>query len=123
MAATTGVLMTLFTTDWSRATNFVPAGKSSMTGFSSSAAVATLAPTLVGLLCTFRTNTNDGLRRSPDADCTDELADPGACWCVAGSEKSIFPRAYGPAFRATGAVAGLGSVPIDGWVACAVLPT
>src|SRR6266849_3978192 len=123
MAATTGVLMALFTTDWSRATNLVPTGNSSMTGPSSSALAATLAPPVAELLWTLRTNTNEGLRRSSDADCTDEVADPGACWCVAVSEKSIFPRAYGPAFLATGAVAGFGCAPIDGCVGRAVLPT
>src|SRR5258707_4202393 len=114
MAATTGVLMALFTTDWSRATNLVPTGNSSMTGPSSSALAATLAPPLAELLWTFRTNTNEGLRRSSDVNCTDEAADPGACWCVAGSEKSIFPRAYGPAFLVTGVVAGGDCTPVDG---------
>src|SRR5438105_14198068 len=123
MAATTGVLMALFTTDWSRATNLVPAGKSSVTGFSSSALVATLAPTLGGLLCTLRTKTSDGLRRSSDADCNDEVIDPGACVCVAGSEKSIFPRAYGPTFLVTGVVEDLECALTDGWVGRAVLPT
>src|SRR6266568_6518749 len=106
MAATTGVLMALFTTDCSRATNLVPTGKSSITGLSSSALAASLTPPLAELLWTLRTDTNEGLRRSSDAGCTDEVAGPGACWCVAGSEKSIFPRAYGPAFLAAGAVAG-----------------
>src|SRR6266568_480513 len=123
MAATTGVLMALFTTDWSRATNFVPAGKSSMTGFSSSAVVATLAPTLAGLLCTFRTNTSDGLRRSSDADCTDELEGAGAVWIPPVSEKSIFPSAYGPTFLGTGVVEDFGCTPITGCVGRAVLPT
>src|SRR6267378_1424425 len=123
MAATTGVLMALFTTDWSRATNFVPAGKSSMTGFSSSAVVATLAPTLAGLLWTLRTNTSDGLRRSSDADCTDELEGAGAVWIPPVSEKSIFPNAYGPTFLGTGVVEDFGCTPITGCVGRAVLPT
>src|ERR1700739_994715 len=123
MAATTGVLMALFTTDCSRATNLVPGDKSSITGFSSSAVVAILAPPLAELLWTFRTNTNDGLRSPSDTGCTDGVAGAGSCWVGAGSEKSIFPRAYDPAFLATGAVAGLGSAPIDSWVGCAVLPT
>src|SRR6267378_4024679 len=122
MAARTGVLMALFTTDWSRATNLVPTGKSSITGLSASALAAILAPTLAGLLCTLRTNTNEGLRRSSDADCTDEVA-PSASVCVAGSEKSIFPRAYGPTFLVTGAVENVECAPIDGWVGRAVLPT
>src|SRR5260370_42036338 len=108
MAATTGVLMALFTTDWSRATNFVPAGKSSMTGFSSSAVVATLAPTLAGLLCTFRTNPSDGLRRSSDADCTDELEGAGAVWIPPGSAKSLLPNPHGPTFLGTGVVDDFG---------------
>src|SRR6266566_3747018 len=123
MAATTGVLMALFTTDWSRATNLVPGGKSSMTGFSSSAAVAALAPPLGELLWTLRTNTSEGLRRSSDAGCTEELEGARACWLEAVSEKLIFPRAYGPAFLVTGVVEDFGCTPIAGCAGRAVLPT
>src|SRR5436305_11966722 len=122
MAATTVVLMALFTADWSRATNLVPTGKSSITALSSSALAATLTPSLAGLFCTLRTNTSDGLRKSSDADCADELEGVGECWLAVVSEKLILPRAYGPAFLAT-AVAGLGCAAIDGWVGRAVLPT
>src|SRR5260370_42563173 len=111
MAATTGVLMALFTMDWRRATNFVHSGKSSMTGFSSSAVVATLAPTLAGLLCTFRTNTSDGLRRSSDADCTDELEGAGSVLNPPGSEKTTFPNATCPTFLGTGGVGDIGCTP------------
>src|SRR5258707_12091647 len=111
MAATTGVLMALFTTDRSRATNFVPAGKSSMTGFSSSAVAATLGPTLAGLLCTFRTNTSDGLRRSSDADCTDELEGAGAVLLAGVFEKTIFSIADRPNILRTGVVADILSLP------------
>src|SRR5208283_2577176 len=115
--------MALFTTDWSRATNLVPTGNSSMTGFSSIAVVAILVPPLAELFSTLRTNTSDGLRRSVDADCIDELEGAGACWLVVGSEKSIFPSAYGPAFLATCVVEDFGCTPMDDWIGCAVRPT
>jgi len=75
-----------------------PGCNSSATGFSSSAVVVILVPPLAELFSTLRTNTSDGLRRSADADCIDELEGAGACWLVVGSEKSIFPSAYGPHF-------------------------
>src|SRR6266576_1369293 len=123
MAATTGVLTALLTTDWSRATSFVPAGNSSMMGLSSSAAIVILAVPLVELLWTLRTNTNEGLRRSSEADGADEVEDADVCWRVVGSEKSILPKSYGPGLPATEVVPGLGGTPIDGWVGRAVLLT
>src|SRR5260370_14267403 len=116
MAATTGVLMALFTTDWSRATNLVPAGNSSMMGLSSSAAEAVLVFALAALLWTLRTNTNEGFRRSSDVDCTREAEAPGASCRVAVSEKSMFSKVYGPAFLEAGGVAGLCWAPMKGWV-------
>src|SRR5258708_34534026 len=123
MAATTGGLMVLFTTDWSRAINLVPAGNSSMMGLSSSAAEAVLVFALAALLWTLRTNTNEGFRRSSDVDCAREAEAPGASCRVAVSEKSIFSKVYGPAFLEAGGVAGFGCAPIDGWGGRAVRPT
>src|SRR5258708_7951761 len=123
MAATTGVLMALLTTDWSRAINLVPAGNSSIMGLSSTAAEADLVFALAALLWTLRTNTNEGFRRSSDVDCAGEVEAPGASCRVAASEKSIFPKVYGPAFLEAGGVAGFGCAPIDGWVGRAVRPT
>src|SRR5260370_13821344 len=123
MAATTGVLMALLTTDWSRAINLVPAGNSSIMGLSSTAAEADLVFALAALLWTLRTNTNEGFRRSSDVDCAGEVEAPGAFCRMAVSEKSIFSKVYGPAFLEGGVVAGFGCPPIDGWVGRAVRPT
>src|SRR5260370_4655018 len=114
MAATTGVLMALFTTDWSRAINLVPAGNSSIMGLSSTAAEADLVFALAALLWTLRTNTNEGFRRSSDVDCAGEVEAPGASCRVAVSEKSIFSKVYGPAFLEAGGIAGVGFAPIVG---------
>src|SRR5260370_38280318 len=113
MAATTGVLMALFTTDWSRAINLVPAGNSSIMGLSSTAAEADLVFALAALLWTPRTNTNEGFRRSSDVDCAREAEAPGASCPVAVSEKSIFSKVYGPAFLEAGLLARLCRPPTE----------
>src|SRR5438445_12004129 len=114
MAATTGVLMALLTTDWSRATSRVPAGNPNITEPSFNAAERGPVFALTGLLWTLRTNTNEGFLRSSVADVADEAEAAGACCRVVGSEKSILPRAYGPALPAAGAFAGPGGSPMDG---------
>src|SRR6185437_4915891 len=102
MAATTGVLMALVTTDWSRATNRVPVGRSSAAGLSARVAEVDPAFGLTVLLWTLRTKTREGFLRSSDSGCRCEIAKPaGACRRVGVSEKSIFPSAYGPALPAT----------------------
>src|SRR2546425_8323863 len=72
MAATTGVLMALLTTDWSRATSRVPAGNPSITEPSFNAAERGPVFALTGLLWTLRTNTNEGFLRSSVAEVADE---------------------------------------------------
>ena len=69
---------------------------------------------LTGLLWTLRTNTNEGFLRSSVAEVADEAEAAGACCRVVGSEKSILPKAYGPALPAAGAFAGPGGRPMDG---------
>src|SRR5487761_226373 len=114
MAATTGVLMPLFTTDWSRATKRVPAGKSSAVGLSSNAAVVIPAALLARLPRTVRTNTKEGLRRFFAPVRADGGAPPWGGWSVGVSEKRILAKAYGPVLSATRALEGLGCDAING---------
>src|SRR6267143_6882130 len=96
-----GVLIALLTADWRRATSRVPADRFNLIGVCSTAAKPGFVLEHAPLVWTLRMNTNEGFRRSSDAECADEPATRGACSFGATSEKSIFPKAYGPAFIGT----------------------
>src|SRR6185437_8679419 len=123
MAAATGALIALVTADSSRATNRVPAGRSSVARLSARAAEADPAFVLAALLGTLRTKTKEGFPKSSDARRTCEEADPGACWRVGVSEKSIFSNAYGPTGPATGVATDFGCDATNGCAGRAALST